>query len=210
MLAASSFCHHSVANASHRYEVQRSSCILCGISNSFIQIHIANSCPCFSCAWLLPTMRYNATEAQLHCAPDRTLGYAIFFSLPFLQKTAPVWTETWPLKQLIFRCSFFVIRHRALQTSVFYKISPNFLLFERQFQCKASPISCVLSTLNCDIRSFVLERTLNVRIWTNNTFSQTTLCFIFISSANQPFWYDLLRPNAVLPPNRALRVHGLR
>ena len=24
MLAASSFCHHSVANASHRYEVQRS------------------------------------------------------------------------------------------------------------------------------------------------------------------------------------------
>ena len=29
-------------------------------------------------------------------------------------------------------------------------------------------------------------------------------------SANQPFWYDLLRPNAVLPPNRALRVHGLR
>ena len=29
-------------------------------------------------------------------------------------------------------------------------------------------------------------------------------------SANQPFWYDLLRPNAILPPNRALRVHGLR
>ena len=29
-------------------------------------------------------------------------------------------------------------------------------------------------------------------------------------SANQRFWYDLLRPNAILPPNRALRVHGLR
>ena len=66
-----------------------SSCILCGNSNSFIQIHIANSCPCFSCAWLLRTMRYNATEAQLHCAPDRTLGYAIFFSLPFSPKQLP-------------------------------------------------------------------------------------------------------------------------
>ena len=113
MLAASSFCHHSVANASHRYEVQRSqrgpraehqtissrsrkanlsllrhssSCILCGNSNSFIQIHIANSCTCFSCASLLRTMRYNAAGAQLHCAPDRTLGYAILFSLPFSPK----------------------------------------------------------------------------------------------------------------------------
>ena len=114
VLAASSFCHHSVANASHRYEVQRATCgapdyqlslslykanlsllrhasswILGGFSNSFIQIHIANSCPCFSCAWLLRTMRYNATEAQLHCAPDRTLGYAIFFSLPFSPKQLP-------------------------------------------------------------------------------------------------------------------------
>ena len=63
-----------------------SSCILCGISNSFIQIHIANSCTCFSCASLLRTMRYNAAGAQLHCAPDRTLGYAILFSLPFSPK----------------------------------------------------------------------------------------------------------------------------
>ena len=63
-----------------------SSCILCGISNSFIQIHIANSCTCFSCASLLRTMRYNAAGAELHCAPDRTLGYAILFSLPFSPK----------------------------------------------------------------------------------------------------------------------------
>ena len=63
-----------------------SSCILCGISNSFIQIHIANSCTCFSCASLIRTMRYNAAGAQLHCAPDRTLGYAILFSLPFSPK----------------------------------------------------------------------------------------------------------------------------
>ena len=63
-----------------------SSCILCGISNSFIQIHIANSCTCFSCASLLRTMRYSAAGAQLHCAPDRTLGYAILFSLPFSPK----------------------------------------------------------------------------------------------------------------------------
>ena len=151
----------------------------------------------------------NRRATTLRAGSHSRLCYLLFASL-LSENTAPVWNETWPLSQLIFRCSFFVIRHRALQTSVFYKISANFLLFERQFQCKASPISCVLSTLNCDIRSFVLERTLNVRIWTNNKFSQTTLCFSFISSANQPFWYDLLRPNAILPPNRALRVHGLR
>ena len=50
-----------------------SSCILCGISNSFIQIHIANSCTCFSSASLLRTMRYDAAGAQLPRAPDRTL-----------------------------------------------------------------------------------------------------------------------------------------
>ena len=63
-----------------------SSCILCGISNSFIQIHIANSCTCFSCASLLRTMRYNAAGAQLPRAPDRTLVYAILFALPFSPK----------------------------------------------------------------------------------------------------------------------------
>ena len=31
------------------------------------------------------------------------------------------------------------------------------------FQCEASPISCVLSTLNSEIRSLVVIRTLNVR-----------------------------------------------
>ena len=111
VLAASSFCHHSVTSASHRYEVQRatcgasdyqlslslykanvsllrhsSSCILCGIRNSFIQIHIANSCTCFSCASLIRTMRYNAAGAQPPRAPDRTLGYAILFALPFSPK----------------------------------------------------------------------------------------------------------------------------
>ena len=63
-----------------------SSCILCGISNSFIQIHIANSCTCFSSASLLRTMRYNAAGAQLPRAPDRTLGNAILFALPFSPK----------------------------------------------------------------------------------------------------------------------------
>ena len=63
-----------------------SSCILCGISNSFIQIPIANSCTCFSCASLIRTMRYNAAGAQPPRAPDRTLGYAILFALPFSPK----------------------------------------------------------------------------------------------------------------------------
>lgn len=59
-----------------------SSCILCGISNSFIQIHIANPCTCFSSASLLRTMKYDAAGAQLPRAPDRTLGNAILFALP--------------------------------------------------------------------------------------------------------------------------------
>ena len=50
------------------------------------QIHIANSCTCFSCATLIRTMRYNAAGAQLPRAPDRTLGYAILFALPFSPK----------------------------------------------------------------------------------------------------------------------------
>ena len=55
----------------------------------------------------------------------------------------------------------------------------------------------------CSVPSFKIDHMIYLT-------SQTTLCFSFISSANQPFWYDLLRPNAILPPNRALRVHGLR
>ena len=91
-----------------------------------------------------------------------------------------------------------------------FSLAKQLFVVDADFQCEASPISCVLSALNSEIRSLVLKRTLNVRIWTNNKFSQTTLCFSFFSSGNQPFWYDLLRTKAVLPPNSALRVHGLR
>ena len=64
-----------------------STCILCGISNSFIQIHIANSCTCFSCASLLRTMRYDAAGAQLPRAPDRTLDICYPLCPSLLSKT---------------------------------------------------------------------------------------------------------------------------
>ena len=57
-----------------------------------------------------------------------------------------------------------------------FSLAKQLFVVDADFQCEASPISCVLSTLNSEIRSLVVIRTLNVREEiTSDKFSPQTL-----------------------------------
>ena len=61
-------------------------------------------------------------------------------------------------------CNKIRVLYHLLKSTTLPQISKDNSLKNADFQCEASPISCVLSTLNSEIRSLVLKRTLNVRI----------------------------------------------